>query len=199
LCSELAVPIDYAQPTDGNLNLALVERPATDAPVLGDIVINPGGPGGSGVHYLESQSFYFPAALTDHFNLVSFDPRGVGQSDPVACLGAPALVHNVLNFDPDPVTAAQVSTRVSDQKAFARSCAEHTSMTLLENVGTAGTVRDLDRIRAALGQSKLNYLGLSYGTYLGERYDEEYPGHVRAMVLDGVIDPALSSTALSEQ
>jgi pimeloyl-ACP methyl ester carboxylesterase len=72
-------------------------------------------------------------------------------------------------------------------------------MTLLENVGTADTVRDLDRIRAALGQSKLNYLGLSYGTYLGERYDEEYPGHVRAMVLDGVIDPALSSTALSEQ
>ena len=199
LCSELAVPIDYARPADGNLKLALVERPATDAPVLGDIVINPGGPGDSGVQYLEAESYYFPAELTDHFNLVSFDPRGVGQSDPVACLGAPALVHNVLNFDPDPVTAAQVSTLVSGEKAFARSCAEHTSMTLLENVGTADTVRDLDRIRVALGQSKLNYLGLGYGTYLGELYDEQYPGHVRAMVLDGVVDPALSSSAGAEQ
>ena len=199
LCSELAVPIDYTRPSAGNLNLALIERPATDAPVLGDIVINPGGPGGSGVQYLEYESYYFPAELTDHFNLVSFDPRGVGQSDPVACLGASALVHNVLSFDPDPVTVAQVSTRVSDEKAFARSCAEHTSMTLLDNIGTAATSRDLDRIRAALGQSKLNYLGVGYGTYLGELYDQEYPGHVRAMVLDGVIDPALSSTAWSEQ
>ncbi len=199
LCSELPVPIDYARPADGNLKLALVERPATDAPVLGDVVINPGGPGGSGVQYLEAESYIFPAELTDHFNLVSFDPRGVGQSDPVACLAASELVHNVLNFDPDPVTVAQLSTRVSGEKAFARSCAEHTSMTLLENVGTADTVRDLDRIRAALGQSKLNYLGFSYGTYLGELYDEQYPRHVRAMVLDGVIDPALSSTAWSEQ
>jgi pimeloyl-ACP methyl ester carboxylesterase len=172
LCSELAVPIDYARPADGNLKLALVERPANDAPALGDIVMNPGGPGDSGVHYLEADSYIFPAELTDHFNLVSFDPRGVGQSDPVACEGASALVHNVLNFDPDPVTAAQASTLVSGEKAFARSCVEHTSMTLLDNVGTADTVRDLDRIRAALGQSKLNYLGLGYGTYLGELYDE---------------------------
>ena len=199
LCSELAVPIDYARPSAGSLKLALIERPATDAPVLGDIVINPGGPGDSGVQYLESESFYFPAELTDHFNLVSFDPRGVGQSDPVACLGAAALVRDVLNFDPDPVTAAQVSTQVSGEKAFARSCAEHTSMALLENVGTADTVRDLDRIRAALGQSKLDYLGLGYGTYLGELYDEQYPGHVRAMVLDGVVDPALPSSAATEQ
>jgi pimeloyl-ACP methyl ester carboxylesterase len=199
LCSELAVPIDYTRPSAGNLNLALIERRATDAPVLGDIVINPGGPGDSGVQYLESASFYFPAELTDHFNLVSFDPRGIGQSDPVVCVGASALVHNVLNFDPDPVTAAQVSTLVSGEKAFARSCAEHTSMALLENVGTADTVRDLDRVRAALGQSKLNYLGLGYGTYLGELYDEQYPGHVRAMVLDGVVDPALSSSAGTEQ
>jgi pimeloyl-ACP methyl ester carboxylesterase len=199
LCGELAVPIDYARPADGDLNLALVERPANDAPVLGDIVINPGGPGDSGVHYLEAESYIFPPGLTDHFNLVSFDPRGVGQSDPVACSGAPALVRNVLNFDPDPVTDAQVSTLVSAEKAFARSCGEHTSMTLLDNVGTADTVLDLDRIRAALGPSKLNYLGLGYGTYLGELYDEQYPGHVRAMVLDGVVNPALSSSAATEQ
>jgi pimeloyl-ACP methyl ester carboxylesterase len=200
-CSELAVPIDYARPADGNLNLALIEHPATGAPVLGDIVMNPGGPGGSGVQFLEStvESSSFPAGLADHFNLVSFDPRGVGQSDPVVCVGAVALVRGVLSFDPDPVTAAQVSTQVSGAKAFARSCAEHTSRALLENVGTADTVRDLDRIRAALGQAKLDYLGFSYGTYLGEFYDEEYPGHVRAMVLDGVVDPALSSTATAEQ
>jgi pimeloyl-ACP methyl ester carboxylesterase len=199
LCGDLAVPIDYARLADGNLKLALIERPATDVPVLGDVVINPGGPGDSGVQYLEAESFYFPSELTDHFNLVSFDPRGVGKSDPVACVGAPVLVRNVLNFDPDPVTAAQASTLVSGEKAFARACAEHTSMALLENVGTADTVQDLDRIRVALGQSKLDYLGLGYGTYLGELFDEQYPGHVRAMVLDGVVDPALPSSAATEQ
>lgn len=117
----------------------------------------------------------------------------------MVCLGAAALARSLPSFDPDPVSATQVSAKVSGAKAFARSCTEHSSKALLENVGTADTVRDLDRIRAALGQSKLNYLGFSYGTYLGELYDEEYPSHVRAMVLDGVVDPALSSTAWNEQ
>ncbi len=100
---------------------------------------------------------------------------------------------------PAPGTANQIAVVVRATKAFDRSCAEHSSMALLENVSTLDTVRDLDRIRAALGQAKLNYLGFSYGTYLGEVYAQTYPSHVRAMVLDGVFNPVLSNSEILEQ
>jgi pimeloyl-ACP methyl ester carboxylesterase len=192
LCSELSVPVDYADPTGAHLSLALAELPATSAHVIGDLVMNPGGPGASGVQFLETTTF--PAALRSSFNLVGFDPRGTGQSDPVSCEDA-AGIRNMIALDPDPQTPAQVATVVGTVKAFDRSCAEHTSMSLLENVGTRDTVRDLDLIRAALGQPKLDYMGFSYGTYIGELYAQMFPGHVRAMVLDGTVDPALSSSA----
>jgi pimeloyl-ACP methyl ester carboxylesterase len=192
LCSELSVPVDYADPTGAHLGLALAELPATSAQAIGDLVMNPGGPGASGVQFLETTSF--PAALRSSFNLVGFDPRGTGQSDPVSCEDA-AGIRNMIALDPDPQTPAQVATVVRTVKAFDRSCAEHTSMSLLENVGTRDTVRDLDLIRAALGQPKLDYMGFSYGTYIGELYAQMFPGHVRAMVLDGTVDPALSSSA----
>ena len=192
LCSELSVPVDYADPTGAHLGLALAELPATSAQAIGDLVMNPGGPGASGVQFLETTSF--PAALRSSFNLVGFDPRGTVQSDPVSCEDA-AGIRNMIALDPDPQTPAQVATVVRTVKAFDRSCAEHTSMSLLENVGTRDTVRDLDLIRAALGQPKLDYMGFSYGTYIGELYAQMFPGQVRAMVLDGTVDPALSSSA----
>ncbi|HUB71067.1 MAG TPA: alpha/beta hydrolase [Acidimicrobiales bacterium] len=195
-CGSLDVPIDYARPGAGDLALALVELPATTAHVVGDLVMNPGGPGASGVQFLEMASF--PSALRMSFNLVSFDPRGVGESDPVRCTGASGI-RSLIALDPAPQTAAQVAVVVKAAKAFDQSCAEHSPSALLEHVGTLDTVRDLDRIRAALGQPKLNYLGFSYGTYLGELYAQDYPSHVRAMVLDGVFDPALSSSELLEQ
>ena len=195
-CAELAVPLDYAHPTVAHLNLALVELPATGAHVIGDLVMNPGGPGGSGVQFLETTSF--PAALRASFNLVSFDPRGVGQSDPVACEG-PAGTRALIALDPDPESAGQIRAVTQAANDFDRSCTEHSSMALLEHVGTRDTVRDLDRIRAALGHAKLDYLGFSYGTYIGELYAQMFPGHVRAMVLDGVVDPALSSSTQVEQ
>ena len=153
--------------------------------------MNPGGPGASGVQFLENEAF--PAPLRASFNLVSFDPRGIGQSDPVACEG-PAGLRSFIALDPEPKTAGEISSVVQATKDFVRSCTEHSSMALLEHVGTRDTVRDLDRIRAALGEARLNYMGFSYGTYLGELYAETFPGRVRAMVLDGVVDPALSST-----
>jgi pimeloyl-ACP methyl ester carboxylesterase len=195
-CAELDVPVNYAEPAAGSLALALVELPATGSRVVGDLVMNPGGPGGSGVQLLETTSF--PKALRASFNLVSFDPRGVGESDPVECVGASGI-RNLVALDPAPETRAEIAAVVRATKAFDRSCAQHSSMTLLENVSTLDTVRDLDRIRAALGEAKLNYLGFSYGTYLGEVYAETYPSRVRAMVLDGVFDPALSNDAILEQ
>jgi len=196
LCAGLDVPLDYANQAGGSLTLALVELPATGSRPVGDLVMNPGGPGGSGVQFLETTSF--PSGLRSSFNLVSFDPRGVGESDPVQCLGASGI-RNLIALDPAPSTGTQIAVVVRATRAFDRSCAEHSSMVLLENVSTLDTVRDLERIRAALGQAKLNYLGFSYGTYLGEVYAQTYPDHVRAMVLDGVFNPALSNNEILEQ
>jgi pimeloyl-ACP methyl ester carboxylesterase len=195
-CAHLDVPVDYAKPAGGSLSLAMVELPATSSRPVGDLVMNPGGPGGSGVQFLETTSF--PVALRASFNLVSFDPRGVGESDPVRCLGASGI-RNFIALDPAPETPAEIAVVVRATKGFDRSCTLHSSRALLQNMSTLDTVHDLDRIRAALGQAKLNYLGFSYGTYLGELYAQTYPGHVRAMALDGVVDPALSYSDILEQ
>lgn len=190
-CASLPVPIDYAAPARGSLRLAVVELRSTSAHPVGDLVMNPGGPGGSGLQFLEQTPF--PAALRRSFNLVSFDPRGVGASDPVHCVGASGI-RQLIAENPAPTTSAEVATVVSETRAFDAACAAHTSHFLLEHLSSAETVRDMDRLRAALGEAKLDYLGFSYGTFLGELYAARYPTHVRAMVLDGVIDPALSQT-----
>jgi pimeloyl-ACP methyl ester carboxylesterase len=166
--------------------------------VLGDLVMNPGGPGASGITFLEQASSSFPSSLRAEFNLVSFDPRGVGVSDPVDCADA-AQTRSLVAADPAPTTDSEIDQLVSESKAFIAECEARTTRPLLDNVGTAATIEDLDRIRAALGEAKLNYLGFSYGTYIGELYAQAYPTHVRTMVLDGPIDPALSVTASEMQ
>src|ERR1019366_6611398 len=127
-CAELSVPVNYAAPTGAHLDLSLVELLATGAHVIGDLVTNPGGPGGSGVQFLETTSF--PAGLRASFNLVSFDPRGIGQSDPVTCEG-PSGIRALTALNPEPRTAGEVATLVQAVKAFDRSCTEHTPMPLL--------------------------------------------------------------------
>ncbi len=189
-CATLEVPIDYSAPSRGRLGLAVVELPSTSAHPVGDLVMNPGGPGGSGVSFLEQTPF--PAGLRSEFNLVSFDPRGVGESDPVRCVGT-AGIRRLIGLDPAPTTPSEVASVVAATKSFVAACAEHTPRLLLENMSSVATVEDMDRLRAALGEAKLNYLGFSYGTYLGELYAERYPTHLRAAVLDGVVDPALST------
>lgn len=193
-CATLTVPVSYAHSSGPSLGIAVAELPATGPHPVGDLVMNPGGPGASGVQFLEQQGASFPAALRRSFNLVSFDPRGIGSSDPVRCVG-PAGLRRLLALDPAPVDAAEVRPVVAATKAFVAACVAHTSHALLENVGTDVTARDLDRLRAALGQQKLDYLGFSYGTFLGERYAADFPHRVRAMVLDGVVDPAMSTAA----
>ncbi len=191
-CSKLQVPISYSK-DDGYLKIAVVRLLATSAHPIGDLVMNPGGPGGSGVDFLEQNATSFPAEIRARFNLVSFDPRGVDRSDPVECVSA-SQTRRLMELDPAPVTTKQVQQVVAATKAFVAACSDHSSHTLLANVGTATTVQDLDRLRAALGQSKLDYFGLSYGTYIGELYAQRFPTHVGTMVLDGAIDPSLSTT-----
>ncbi len=195
-CARLQVPIDYQAPSKGSLSLALVELPSTSAHPVGDLLMNPGGPGGSGVQFLEQNPF--PASLRHLFNLVSWDPRGVGGSDPIHCVGT-ATMRRLIGLNPAPTTPAEVAQVVKATKSFVHQCTAHTPKLLLENVGSIQTIQDMNRIRVALGETKLNYLGFSYGTYLGELYAARYPTHIRAMVLDGVVDPALNTVTSDVQ
>jgi pimeloyl-ACP methyl ester carboxylesterase len=196
-CSTLRVPISYTDPSAGDLSIAVARLPATGSgPVLGDIVTNPGGPGGSGVDFLEQNATGFPASLRAHFHLVSFDPRGVDRSDPIACVSS-AAIRQLAGLDPAPTTTSQVDAVVAATKSFDEQCAVNTPRLLLENMSTVDAAIDMDQLRAALGQTKLTYVGFSYGTFLGAVYAQLFPTHVRALVLDGALDPALSNNELS--
>ncbi|MGO9343435.1 MAG: alpha/beta fold hydrolase, partial [Acidimicrobiales bacterium] len=196
-CGTLRVPVSYSDPGAGSLSLALVRLPASGpGPARGDIVMNPGGPGGSGVDFLEQNANGFPASLRSEFNLVSFDPRGVARSDPVTCVGASGI-RQLLSLNPAPVGSTQIDQVVAATQQFDAACAAHTSRLLLENMSTVDVAIDMDELRAALGQQKLTYLGFSYGTYLGAVYAQLFPTHVRAMVLDGALNPDLTNDELS--
>ena len=199
LCTHIAVPIEYAHPNLGTIELSVIMLPATRTlHPLGDIFLNPGGPGVSGVQFLESAASSFPPSLSANYNIVSWDPRGVGGSTPaIKCINA-AQIREFAQLPPDPTTPAQVRLIVSATKQFVAECEKNTPALVLASVGTRTTVEDLDTLRADLGQPKLNYIGFSYGTYLGELYAQAYPTHVRAMVLDGVVNPALTLPALEE-
>ena len=197
-CAILQVPADYAHPTRGTLNISVIELRATNPNPIGDIVLNPGGPGASGISFLTESVQAFPASLRQNFNLVSFDPRGVGASDPVNCTNA-AGMRALVALNPSPTTDAQIKQVVAGVKSFIKGCQAETPAFILNNVSTLNTVRDLDRLRIALGEPKLNYFGFSYGTYIGELYVKLFPQNFRTMVLDGVVDPALSTTSSNLQ
>lgn len=190
-CSELTVPLDYSQPAGATLQLAVVRKPATDkAHRLGSLVVNPGGPGGSGLSYATSGDVADDSVLA-RYDLVGFDPRGVGKSDPVNCL-TDSQMDQFVDTPPDPTTPAQLSRAEQESQLFAQQCAAK-SGALLAHVGTVDAARDLDVLRAALGDSKLTYLGKSYGTFLGATYAQEFPKNVGRLVLDGAIDPSLTA------
>ncbi len=193
-CARLLVPFDYAHPGGKRFSLPVIRLPAKDpAHRVGDLVVNPGGPGGSGVQYALGARSEFPSAVLARFDVVGFDPRGVGGSEPaVSCLTGPEL-DTYLSTDDTPDNAAQLATVVRQGTFFASRC-EQKARALLPYVGTRNAARDLDVLRAALGQSRLTYLGKSYGTYLGTWYAQLFPPRVRALVLDGAVDP--DTTAL---
>jgi pimeloyl-ACP methyl ester carboxylesterase len=195
-CASLVVPVSYSHPSAGTLKVAVIELPAVDnSSTAPDLVMNPGGPGASGIQFLEGSATGFPAPVRNRFNLVSFDPRGIGQSDPVTCVTRLSGFLSYLSLPPVPTATFSAAKLLAADKTFAGDCAAHTSRTLLANISTADTARDMDRLRVALGQQQLDYLGFSYGTYLGTLYAEMFPSHVGAMVLDGAIDPALGTEA----
>ena len=190
-CATLKVPIDYDQPAQGSIDLALIRLPATNpATKIGELVTNPGGPGESGVDFVRtSAESAFSAALRAQFDIVGFDPRGVGASDPIECVDGPTM-DRLDELDQDPTTTSGQNALISGAKTFDAGC-EANSGALLPFMTTIDAAKDLEQIRIALGEPKLTYLGFSYGTFLGSTYANLYPGHVRAFVLDGAVDATL--------
>jgi pimeloyl-ACP methyl ester carboxylesterase len=190
-CGKLTVPLDYAHPSADTIDIALNRKVATDpANRIGSLLINPGGPGGSGITYLQEAVKQF-ANLNRRFDLVGFDPRGVGQSSGVTCLDpAQEETFNELDGVLDDPQEKQAS--IDATKIYDAGCGQRSGR-VLPFVDTVSAAKDMELIRAALGDAKLSYLGFSYGTELGQNYAHLYPTHIRAMVLDGVVDPSLSA------
>jgi pimeloyl-ACP methyl ester carboxylesterase len=193
-CGTVPVPLDYSNPGAGTIDIALARKPATDpAHRVGSVLTNPGGPGASGIQFLRGEVSVM-TNLNRRFDLIGFDPRGIGQSAPVRCLNGPQEdTYNAL--DPVLDDPAEKQAAIDADKAFAAGC-EQRSARVLPFLDTVSAARDMDVMRAALGDARLTYLGFSYGTFLGETYAHLFPTHVRAMVLDGVIDPTLSPNEL---
>ena len=186
-CGTLAVPLSYADPDGTKIELALFRLPAKDpSKRIGTILLDPGGPGLSGVQYVQQDAaLAFSDRITARFDLVGWDPRGVGESDAIDC---GAAVAESAELDQVPVTPAQRAAFAAGSRRFGTACKRRMGA-ILGNVATVDTARDMDRIRAALGERRITYIGYSYGTYLGAVYANMFPTHVRAMVLDGVSDP----------
>jgi pimeloyl-ACP methyl ester carboxylesterase len=187
-CGMLSVPVDYNKP-DGDVAQIAMIRIKASGEKIGSLIVNPGGPGESGVEAAASLVPTLPQSVRDRFDLVGFDPRGVANSTPAVWCNSDAD-NDRLRADPQvDYTPAGVEHIEKETKDFVQRCVDKMGKEFLENVGTASVAKDLDSIRAALGDEKLTYLGYSYGTRIGSAYAEEFPDKVRAMILDGAVDP----------
>ncbi|MFB8280781.1 alpha/beta hydrolase [Nocardia colli] len=183
-CARITVPVDYANP-DGPTAQIAVSRIKATGKRIGSLLMNPGGPGESG---LTMSSLGNKTPLAQRFDRVGFDPRGVGSSTP-AIVCETAQEQDAERAEPQKDNTPEgIAAAENENKQYADHCAERTGKDFLARVGTREVVQDMDVMRAALGDAKLSYLGYSYGTKIGSAYAEKFPDHVRALVLDGAID-----------
>ncbi|MFG2550127.1 alpha/beta hydrolase [Streptomyces sp. NPDC048581] len=185
-CASLEVPLDHARPQGRQITLALSRVPHTAKKYQGPLLVNPGGPGGSGLTLAGFVAAALPKAVATQYDVIGFDPRGVGKSKP-------ALDCRPGHFEavrPDSVPRTESIERANLQRAesFARACGEKYA-DVLPYMNTIAAVHDMDRIRTALGAKQINYFGYSYGTYLGAVYAKLFPERVRRAALDSVVDP----------
>jgi pimeloyl-ACP methyl ester carboxylesterase len=190
LCATLAVPIDYTKLSTGTFEIALLKYEARTSKKLGSLIVNPGGPGGSGVDYAYAAEYIFSPAILDRYDIVGFDPRGVSRSAPIRCLNDKELDANN-NSDSKPDNEKEFQRILSDTKKYVEICKDKNEH--LASYGTANVARDMDILREAVGDNQLNYMGKSYGTYLGTLYAQFFPEKVGRVVLDGAVDPTISN------
>ncbi|MFL6142659.1 MAG: alpha/beta hydrolase [Labedaea sp.] len=191
-CANFVVPLDYDHPNRGSINLAMMRRQANDqANRIGSLFLNPGGPGGSGYRLPTIGQLIVQPAVLDRFDLIGFDPRGVARSTPLRCFATQEDANDVFaRFALLPISRQEERTTTNAIKDYARFC-DRFAGPLLEEMGTGNVARDLDRMRAGVGDAQLNYLGFSYGTLLGATYANLFPQRSRAIILDGNVDPKL--------
>lgn len=191
--TDVEVPLDWSDPGGETIKIAIMRHKAVGNS-LGSLLMNPGGPGGSGYDYVRDYAQYLvtPAVL-DAFDLIGFDPRGVNHSNPVVCYTDSADRDEYLygTYDAAYGTQAWVDELMKREKDYAAACEKNTGP-LLAHIDAASVARDMDVMRAVLGDDMINYLGYSYGTYLGTMYAELFPDKVGKMVLDGAVDPTVS-------
>ena len=189
VCATVAAPLDYRDPSGPKIRLAVVEHAATGPARRGVIFFNPGGPGGPGTEQLPAYTGLWPKELLRDYDLVSWDPRGSGASTAVQCFPSAAAESAFLGpYSVFPASLGQQGAYIRRWREFGRICAAR-SGALLRHVSTADSARDLNLLRQALGQSRLNYLGISYGTFLGATYANLFPRQVGRLVLDGNVPP----------
>jgi len=191
-CATLLVPIDYKELGKGRFTIQVLRFSARNqSERIGSLVINPGGPGASGVNYAYNAEYVFGPEILDKYDIVGFDPRGVGLSSPIRCLTDKELDASYA-ANSNPTNAQELETLIREVRSYVEKCESRNANIL--SYGTADAARDMDLLRSALNEAKLNYLGASYGTYLGTLYAKFFPDKVGRMVLDGAIDPRASST-----
>ncbi|MFF7948455.1 alpha/beta hydrolase [Streptomyces griseorubiginosus] len=185
-CASLKVPLDHANPRGRQITLALSRVPHTAKTYQGPLLVNPGGPGGSGLTLAAFVAGALPKAVAAQYDVIGFDPRGVGRSKPA--LDCKPGYFNPVRPDSVPVTPAIETANLKRVKAFAAACGRKYA-SVLPYIDTVSAVQDMDSVRQALGARRINYFGYSYGTYLGAVYAKLFPHQVRRLVLDSIVDP----------
>lgn len=190
-CGRVKVPKVWNDPSQGDISIA-VARSKASGERKGSLLINPGGPGGSGVDFISSATYIIPKGVQEAYDLVSFDPRGVSRSEGVECLPDEEVDAQLSKpADPDLDAAGQLEQSLEWMRRMGEGCQKRDGG-LLPYLDTYSAARDLDVLRSAVDSEKLDYLGYSYGTYLGATYAQLYPGRVGRFVLDGAMDPTLN-------
>jgi pimeloyl-ACP methyl ester carboxylesterase len=189
-CADLLVPIDYTELKTGTFNISVLKYPTTGEKKLGSLIVNPGGPGGSGVDYAYAAEYLFSTAILDAYDIVGFDPRGVSRSEPIVCLSDKELDANYAS-DSKPDNDQEFTRTLIESKKFIQQCEKKNKH--LTSFSTANAARDMDILRQVIGDKQLNYMGKSYGTFLGTLYAQFFPEKVGRMVLDGAVDPSISN------
>lgn len=197
-CATFVVPRDYGRPDAGDFRLPVIKKPAGDpAHRVGSLILDPGGPGDSGLADLPGDVSSFGASVQADFDVVSWDRRGIQGSDPTVTCGNTAAIDAFTHLDPAPSTPRGVQALVTAGRTFTAACRANSVPDLLGQLGSIANARDMDILRVLLGENKMNFFGYSYGSYQGLIYAELFPGRIRTMTLDGIFDPSLTAAQIT--